>query len=159
MARCHALRDDQWKPHQDLLPRARRNRRRDRQGQSSFCRGVPYRYRAGIPLARICRSASAISASCMCASAAGPEPAFGARVLAHLVQDADNQYAMTIGVLTREQSPPVPFPGFTMSSARLEAPRGASRSKTLPSVRAERSIALLSWIEPTRRKRPIAPVS
>ena len=76
MMRRHALRNDQWERIENLLPGREGTVGVTAKDNRLFVEAVLYRYRAGIPW-RDCRSASAISASCTCASAAGPRPAFG----------------------------------------------------------------------------------
>jgi transposase len=86
--------------HQELASRARRNRRRDCQGQSAFCRGGLYRYRTGIPWRDLPERFGDFRVVHLRFSR-WAKTGVWARVFEHLAQDADNEYAMIDATIVR----------------------------------------------------------
>ncbi len=98
--RRYALRDDQWKRIEALLPGKVGDRGRTASDNRLFVEAVLYRYRAGIPwrdLPERFGDFRVIHTRHMRWSKSG----VWARLFKHLSQDADNEYAMIDATIVR----------------------------------------------------------
>ena len=100
MARCYALRDDQWARIENLLPRRKGTVGVTAKDNRLFVEAVLYRYRAGIPwrdLPERFGDFRIVHTRFSRWSKTG----VWARVFEHLAQDADNEYAMIDATIVR----------------------------------------------------------